>query len=79
MAFEQTLCKSGLVLVAVCMMLTLQGTEAQTNSTTGVPGWGVALLVLTSLILASLLCSLCCVPLLCKKHGGDHCGFSLGK
>ncbi|KAM3912202.1 uncharacterized protein RB166_020699 [Leptodactylus fuscus] len=81
MAAERVLCKAGLWVLAACMILSLQGAEAQTNTTsTGVPGWGVALLVLTSLILASMLASLCCLPLMCKSSGGDsHCGFSLGK
>ncbi|PIO33488.1 hypothetical protein AB205_0013100 [Aquarana catesbeiana] len=80
MASERLVCKVGLWVLAACMVLSLQGAEAQTNSTnTGVPGWGIALLVLTSLILASMLCSLCCVPLLCKSGGDSHCGFSLSK
>ncbi|MEE6506094.1 hypothetical protein FKM82_007502 [Ascaphus truei] len=81
MASERSLSKVSTWVVAACLILSLQGAEAQTNTTvTGVPGWGVALLVLTSLILASLLCSLCCVPLLCRSSGGgSHCGFSLSK
>ncbi|KAM4641772.1 uncharacterized protein O3C94_016094 [Discoglossus pictus] len=81
MAMEKTLCKAGMLVLAVCMMMNLQPTEAQNTTTNNtVPGWGIALLVLTALILAFLLCSLCLLPCLCRS-GSDSCqsGFSIGK
>ncbi|OCT67942.1 hypothetical protein XELAEV_18039240mg [Xenopus laevis] len=83
MASEGILCKAGLWALAVCMVLSLHGpvAEAQTNcSSSYVPPWGIALLVLTSILLAALLCSLFCVPFLCKKSCSCcQSGFSFSK
>ncbi|CAH2313895.1 Hypothetical predicted protein [Pelobates cultripes] len=41
--------------------------------TAPVPGWGIALLVLVSIILACLLLSMCCLPFLCcRSSSGDN-------
>ncbi|KAG8553033.1 hypothetical protein GDO81_003231 [Engystomops pustulosus] len=62
MAAGRTVCKAGVWLLAAYVILSLQGADAQTNTTTGpaVPGWGIALLVLMSIFLAGILFCVCC-------------------
>ncbi|XP_077148649.1 uncharacterized protein LOC143809459 [Ranitomeya variabilis] len=72
MAADRSHRQAVLWFLAFILIFTLQGTDAQTNTTTtGVPGWGIALLVLTALTLASLLCCLICLPLVYKYFGQD--------
>ncbi|XP_069799956.1 uncharacterized protein [Dendropsophus ebraccatus] len=68
--------KAAVLLAGAWILLGLQNTGAQTthiyrNTTGPVPGWGIALLVMLSLLAATLLLGLIFLPLWCQKSEND--------
>ncbi|KAM5146915.1 proline-rich protein 9 [Mantella aurantiaca] len=70
---EALRCKAAMLLGAICMLLSVQGVGAQvqyTNST-GVPGWGIALLTMMSIMTVIVLCLMMIIPCWCRKTKDD--------
>ncbi|XP_077137676.1 uncharacterized protein LOC143803794 [Ranitomeya variabilis] len=66
-------CPTASVLLAgACVLFSLHNAGAQTtNSTVPVPGWGIALLVMMSIMAAFVLVSMIFIPLWCRNTEDD--------